>query len=351
MEVPDVFILGSLLPNLGLFKVELLQLGLLLTNLFLLEDLGLRKLLTASFPELLEVFLLLILLIFFHFALLDLMLAGLLDGCLELSPASLLLLKETLSLLLGLGHLLAQDLVLFVLDLSEIECLLLDHLLADVLLLLEALGLAVLLHLVDVLFLFGILILDALVLLLPALDFLLICFQVLVGRIKILSCASLLRATLEFGDAGCLQVLAGLALDQLTLEDVILELLYVSHLRLMQLVLDHLGGILLSLVHLLHPVLHAFVVLLHLGDIILQPALLDGLVLLQPPLFELKLRVSLLEDIAHEHLRVEGFHFVLGLIGLLGRVLQGLTALLLVEGFFLLVNTSSCKLKVSGKLM
>ena len=161
------------------------------------------------------------------------MLAGLLDGCLELSPASLLLLKETLSLLLGLSHLLAQDLVLFVLDLSEIQCLLLDHLLADVLLLLEALGLAVLLHLVYVLFLFGILILDALVLLLPALDFLLICFQVLVGRIKILSCASLFRATLEFCDAGCLQVLAGLTLDQLTLEDFILEFLYVSHLRLM----------------------------------------------------------------------------------------------------------------------
>jgi hypothetical protein len=106
---------------------------------------------------------------------------GPLFGTQPAGPASLLLLKETLSLLLGLGHLLAQDLVLFVLDLSEIQCLLFDHLLADVLLLLEALGLAVLLHLVDVLFLFGILILDALVLLLPALDFLLICFQVLVG--------------------------------------------------------------------------------------------------------------------------------------------------------------------------
>ena len=70
----------------------------------------------------------------------------------------------------------------------------------------------------------------------------------------------------------------------------------------MQLVLDNLGGVLLSLVHLFHPVLHAFVVLLHLSDIILQPALLDGLVLLQPPLFELELRVSLLEDITHKHL-------------------------------------------------
>lgn len=82
MEVPDVFILGSLLPNLGLFEMELLQLGLLLTNLFLFEDFGLREFLTASLPELLEVFLLLILLILFHFALLNLMLARLLDGCL-----------------------------------------------------------------------------------------------------------------------------------------------------------------------------------------------------------------------------------------------------------------------------
>ena len=82
MEVPDLFILRSLLPNLGLFEMELLQLGLLLTNLFLLEDLGLRELLTACLPELLEVFLLFILLILFHFALLNLMLARLLDGCL-----------------------------------------------------------------------------------------------------------------------------------------------------------------------------------------------------------------------------------------------------------------------------
>ena len=217
MEVPDVFILGRLLPNLGLFKVELLQLGLLLTNLFLLEDLGLRELLTACLPELLEVFLLFILLILFHFAFLDLMLAGLLDGCLELSPASLLLLKETLSLLLSLGHLLAQDLVLFVLDLGEIECLLLDHLLADILLLLEALGLTVFFHLVDVFFLFSIFILDALVVLLPAFHLLLIAFQVLISGIKILSRASLFRATLEFGDAASFQVLAGLTLDELTL--------------------------------------------------------------------------------------------------------------------------------------
>ena len=176
MKLPDVFIFRSLLPYLHLVELELLQLRLFLTYLFPLKDLSLRELLTAGLPELLEVFLLLILLIFFHFTLLDLMLAGLLDGCLELNPASLLLLKETLSLLLGLSHLLAQDLVLFVLDLGEIQCLLLDHLLADILLLLEALGLTVLLHLFYMLFLFGIIILHTLMLLLPAFNFLLICF-------------------------------------------------------------------------------------------------------------------------------------------------------------------------------
>jgi hypothetical protein len=90
---------------------------------------------------------------------------------------------------------------------------------------------------------------------------------------------------LEFGDAGCLQVLAGFALDELALEDLILELLYLSYLRLMKLTLDNLCGVLLSLVHLYHPILHAFVILLHLGDIILQPVLLDRLDLLQLPLF------------------------------------------------------------------
>ena len=181
MKVPDVFIFGGLLPNLRLVELELLQLGLFLTYLFSLEDLGLRELLTAGLPELLEVFLLFTLLILFHFTLFNLVLAGLFDVCLELKPASILLLKETKSLLLGLSHLLAQDLVLFILDLSEIKRLLLDHLLADILLLLEALGLSVLLHLVYLLLLFSIIILDSLVLLLSAFNFLLICFQVLVA--------------------------------------------------------------------------------------------------------------------------------------------------------------------------
>ena len=75
MKLPDVFIFGSFLPNLRLVELELLQLGLFLTYLFPLEDLGLRELLTAGLPELLEVFLLLVLLFFFNFTLLDLMLA------------------------------------------------------------------------------------------------------------------------------------------------------------------------------------------------------------------------------------------------------------------------------------
>jgi hypothetical protein len=53
-----------------------------------------------------------------------------------------------------------------------------------------------------------------------------------------------------------------------------------------------------------------------------------------------------LQDITHEHLRVEGFHLILRFIGLLVRVLQGLATLLLVEGFFFLINTSPFKLNV-----
>jgi hypothetical protein len=75
MELPDVFFFGRLFPVLRLVELELLQLRLPLTYFFPLEDLGLRKLITAGLPELLEVFLLLILLIFIHFTLLNLVLA------------------------------------------------------------------------------------------------------------------------------------------------------------------------------------------------------------------------------------------------------------------------------------
>ena len=75
MKLPDVFIFRSLFPYLRLVELELLQLGLFLTYLFPLENLSLRELLTAGLPELLEVFLLLILLFFFNFTLLDLVFA------------------------------------------------------------------------------------------------------------------------------------------------------------------------------------------------------------------------------------------------------------------------------------
>jgi hypothetical protein len=70
----------------------------------------------------------------------------------------------------------------------------------------------------------------------------------------------------------------------------------------MQLVLNHLGRVLLPLVEFLESLLHAFVIFLHLDDVVLKPALLELLVLLSPSLLELDLGVSLLQDITHQHL-------------------------------------------------
>ena len=226
----------------------------------------------------------------------------------------------------------------------EIDGLLLDHLLSDILLLLESLGFTILLKLVDVFLLLGIFVLDALVLIFLAFNFLFISFKILIGLVKLITSASLLGTSLELLEAGGFQVLTGLALDELTLHDLILHLLDVVHLRLVKLVLDDLSCILLALVHFLEPLLHPFVVLLHLDDVILHPSFFEGFVLLLSALFKFDLGVSLLEDIAHEHLRVEGFDLVLGFVSFLGGVLKGLSTLLLVEGFLLFVNTSPSQL-------
>lgn len=275
----------------------------------------------------------------------DLVFAGLLNGCLELRPPGLLLLKESLRFLFGLCHLLVQDLLLLVLDLRQVHGLFLDHLLPDVLLLPEPLRLPVLLELVHVLLLLRVLVHHALVLLLLPLLLLLVGLQFLISFVELLSCPGLLGSPLELLQAGGLEVLPRLPLDQLALHNLFLQLLNIGHLSLMQLILYHLGCVLLPFVHLFESLLHAFVVLLHLGDIILYPSVLERPVLLDPPLLELDLRVPLLQHIAHQHLRVEGLHLVLRVIGLLSGLLQGLPTLLLVESLLLLVNTSSCKLK------
>ena len=91
--------------------------------------------------------------------------------------------------------------------------------------------------------------------------------------------------------------------------------------------------------------MHAFVIFFHFGKIILYPTLLYGLILFLPSLFQFNLSISFLENIAHKHLWVESFHFVLGIIGFFGCKLKSLTAFLLIICLFFLINTSSCKLK------
>jgi hypothetical protein len=121
-------------------------------------------------------------------------------------------------------------LLLLVLKLREVDGLLFDHLLSDILLFLESLGLAILLQLIDMLLLLGIIVLNAFMFLLTAFDFLFISFQILIGLVKIFAGASLFGTSLELLKACGLQVLAGLPLDELSLQDLVLHLLYIVHL-------------------------------------------------------------------------------------------------------------------------
>ena len=171
--------------------------GLFLAYFFLLHYLGLSQLLTASLPELLEVFFFLVFLVLLGLPLLDLMFAGLLDGGLELRPPGFLLLEESLRLLFSLCHLLVQDLFLLILDLRQVHGLFLDHLLPDVLLLLEALGLPVLLELVNVLLLLRVIVDHARMLFFLPLLLILVSLQFLISFIEILPGPSLLCSSLE----------------------------------------------------------------------------------------------------------------------------------------------------------
>lgn len=109
-------------------------------------------------------------------------------------------------------------------------------------------------------------------------------------------------------------------------------------------VLNDLGSFLFALVQLFKAFLHIAVVVLHLEPVVFEPALLDLPVNLLLALLKLNLRVTLLQDIREEHLRVEGLHLVLGVVHLLIRLLYRLETLLLVVGFLFCIDTSSFEL-------
>jgi hypothetical protein len=116
------------------------------------------------------------------------------------------------------------------------------------------------------------------------------------------------------------------------------------HLGLIELILDDLGSFLLPLVHNLESLLHLAVVVLHLEFVVLDPALLDLLVMLLATFFKVDLCVSFLEHVAKNHLGMESFHLVLLVVQLLIGILDSLKAFLLIVDFFFLIDTSALHL-------
>ncbi len=116
-------------------------------------------------------------------------------------------LEDPAGLLLSLSHLLVQNLLLLVLELREVLGLFLNHLLADLLLLLEPLLLPVLLELIGPLPLLRIVILLLPLSLLLLLQLLLVRLQLLVGVVEFFAGASLLGLALHLLDAVLLELL------------------------------------------------------------------------------------------------------------------------------------------------
>jgi len=197
-----------------------------------------------------------------------------------LQSLRLLFLKYSSGLLLSLGHLLVQYLLLLILQLRQVLSLFLDHLLTYLLFLFESLLFPILLELIDTLPLLRVVLLAlaVLVLLLGELQF--IGLELLIRVVELVAGARLLGLALHLLNAVLLQLFEGLALHQLTLEDLLLVLFNVLHLRLVKLVLNNFGSFLFALVHLLKSLVHFTVIVFHLELIILNPALFHLVIML-----------------------------------------------------------------------
>lgn len=162
----------------------------------------------------------------------DLEFARLLNGLLELQTTLFLGLEDPAGLFLSLSHLLVQNLLFFVLELREVLGLFLNHLVADLLLLLEPLLLPIFLELIGPLPLLRIVILLLPLSLILLLQLLLVSLQLLVGVVELFAGSGLLGLALHLLDAVLLELFKGLALHQLTFQQLLLVLLDVLYLRL-----------------------------------------------------------------------------------------------------------------------
>ena len=308
--VQDELLLSFDVLVIGLFFEIICEFHSSLPLLFSLLLLSNGELLVSQLPELGELSLLL--LFGSHLSVLsgELVLTGLLDGLLHLKSSSLFLLEQLACLILSLGDLLVEDLLFLVSKLHELGNLFIHKLLLDLLLCLEPLGLLGLLQVLESLLLGSILLDSLLLLLLLDGDLLLDLQELLVGLLELVPGLSCSLLPLEVPELLPLELLLDLLLDELALKLLLLHLLDIVELEVLELVLDVLSILHFLMVLFLQLLSEPLIVLLHLLLFKLLPLKVDLLLELLLSLLGLHLSLLLLDDVAHEHLAVEGLHHI-----------------------------------------
>lgn len=245
---------------------------------------------------------------------LNLKLTAPLNSELHLHLSTLLLLEESVGLVFSLSDLLVKDLLFVVLNGTELLNLPVNHAATFSLLLSEALRFLLFLHEVTSCLLLSKLFNLLFFLKLPATslilesDLLLVSFDEL--HLHLLSTLLSGQLTLLL----TLEVLLSLALDELSLEHLLLEALNIIQFEFLKLVRDSLGvGDLVLVLH-FELSLHLLVVLLHLVLLHFMPVVVDLLLNLSLSVLQSFLGLLFVVDVAHHHLGLEGLDLVLSLM-------------------------------------
>lgn len=325
----------SLVLDVGLSLVESREFTKADALLLLLLLFGELQLFVSGAPEFSELLLLLLGRGFLFLESLNLKLTASLDSELHLHLSSLLLLEESVGLVFSLGDLLVKDLLLVVLNGTELLDLPVDHAAALGLLFSEALRFFLFLHEVTSSLLFSEFLNLFFFLKLLATGF------VLKGDLLLVSLDEFLLHLLSALLSGqltlllTLEVLLSLTLDELSLEHFFLEALNIIQFKFLELIRNGLGVGNLVLVLNLELGLHLLVVLLHLVLLHFMPVVVDLLLNSSLSVLQSFLGLLFVVDVTHHHLRLEGFYLVLSLMHVLVSLSKLLiTQLVLVVSFF-----------------
>ena len=242
-----------------------------------------------------------------------------------------MLLKQLEGLFFGFLDLLIKYLILLIAHALEDVCLPFNEFLSLSLLLSELHVLAIFLQLIQLILLLSVQLNALLLLKLPLALSLLVGKKLCISSFESFLLLLLLDFALPFLLGFSLEFLFNLPVYEITLEPLLLDLLYVVHLELVELLTDGLGVLLLSVELSYQLRLNLLIVGLHLRMVKFLPFLLKLLLMIALPLLVVLLDVSLGEDVREQKLALEGLDNILVIVCLLVSALQLLHAELLLQ--------------------